>query len=119
VTDMLKKMTQKKLITYEKSKGFKLTGKWYTTTYTDDKITPSQNTRVKAFQAEEFKQDYITLKYDGQTYHPVKYIHAEYDLDKGYFKHFDGALHLYTPEEYFARRDQDFHYNLKNPIQIK
>jgi len=27
VTDMLKKMSQKKLITYEKSKGFKLTGK--------------------------------------------------------------------------------------------
>jgi hypothetical protein len=95
--------------------------KWYTTVHTDkNKVTGIEiKTPVKAFQAEEFKQEYTTVKIDGKVYHPVRYLHAEFNLEKKFFQHFDGALHFYTPDEYFARRDADFHYNLKNNNQIK
>jgi len=74
---------------------------------------------IKTFQAEEFKTDDLILEKDGEDYFPVRYIHAEFDLENGYFRHFDGALHYYTLDEYIQRRDSDFNYNAKNRTQIK
>ncbi|MDL2314796.1 hypothetical protein LJC16_00875 [Bacteroidales bacterium OttesenSCG-928-C19] len=74
---------------------------------------------IKTFQSEEFKTDKIKIKRNNTIFYPVRYIHAEYDLDKGYFRHFDGAIHFYTETEYFNRRDSDFNYNNKNTNQIK
>jgi len=74
---------------------------------------------VKSFQAEEFKTEKVKVKVDGRDYFPVRYIHAEFDLKKGYFRHFDGAVHLYTESEYLQRRDSDFNYNSKHSHQIK
>ena len=74
---------------------------------------------IKSFQSEEFKTEKVKLTYEGVEYYPVRYIHAEYDLAKNYFRHFDGAIHFYTEEEYFSRRDSDFNYNSKNSNHIK
>lgn len=74
---------------------------------------------IKTFQAEEFKSDEIKITKDGQEFFPVRYIHAEFDLRDNKFRHFDGAIHFYTSEEYFERRDSDFNYNLKNSFKIK
>lgn len=75
--------------------------------------------RIKSFQAEEFKSEEVKLLKNGIEYYPVRYIHAEYDLDKKYFRHFDGAIHFYTETEYNSRRDSDFNYNNKNQSHIK
>ena len=72
--------------------------------------------RIKSFQAEEFKTEKIKITKEGFTYYPVRYVHAEFDLDKNHFRHFDGAIHFYTEEEYYARRKSDFNYNAKNSI---
>lgn len=74
---------------------------------------------IKSFQAEEFKTENQLIQKNGIDYYPVRYIHAEFDLGKNYFRHFDGAIHLYTADEYFVRRDTDFNYNSKNLKQIK
>ncbi len=74
---------------------------------------------IKSFQAEEFKTENIQLIEDGECFYPVRYIHAEFDIEKGYFRHFDGAVHLYRKDEYFQRRDSDFGYNNKNQNHIK
>lgn len=74
---------------------------------------------IKSFQAEEFKTENIKLLKNEIEYHPVRYIHAEYDLNKKHFRHFDGAIHLYTECEYYGRRDSDFNYNNKNKNHIK
>lgn len=74
---------------------------------------------IKTFQALEFKRQDITIETNGVTYHPVRYIHAEFDLSKGCFRHFDGAVHLYLPEEYTQRRDFDFNYECKSLSGIK
>jgi hypothetical protein len=74
---------------------------------------------IKSFQAEEFKTDKEKLTKDGKEYFPVRYIHAEFDTAKNTFRHFDGAIHLYTQEEYYDRRDSDFNYNAKNSFKIK
>jgi hypothetical protein len=74
---------------------------------------------AKSFQSEEFKSESIVIESGGQSFHPVRYIHAEYDLSKGCFRHLDGAIHLYTDEEYFERRDSDFNFNNKGSAQIK
>lgn len=83
----------------------------------DIKWTTKDN--IKSFQAEEFKTEDIKLSKDGKEYYPVRYIHAEYDLENKYFRHFDGALHFYTEAEYFSRRDSDFNHNSKNKAHIK
>lgn len=75
--------------------------------------------KIKSFQAEEFKTEQVILYKDGIRYYPVRYIHAEYVLDEKYFRHFDGAIHFYTEEEYYKRRDADFNYNNKNQSKIK
>lgn len=74
---------------------------------------------IKSFQAEEFKTEEVKITKEGRDYFPARYIHAEFDLTKDHFRHFDGAMHLYTAEEYFARRDSDFNYNSKNNVKIK
>jgi hypothetical protein len=74
---------------------------------------------IKSFQAEEFKTEKVMVNQNGKEYHPVRYIHAEYDILESTFRHFDGAMHLYTSEEYYARRDSDFNYNFKNAAHIK
>ncbi len=74
---------------------------------------------VKSFQAEEFKTEDVKIQIDGQFFYPARYIHAEYELDKQQFRHFDGAVHLYTEDEYYRRRDYDFNYNSKGNGHIK
>ncbi|WP_379085516.1 hypothetical protein [Pedobacter sp. UC225_65] len=74
---------------------------------------------VKSVQMEEFKSEEVTLMKEEMEYHPVRYIHAEFDVKEKRFRHFDGAIHFYTKEEYFQRRDDDFNYNAKNTTHIK
>lgn len=74
---------------------------------------------IKSFQLEEFKSVNVTIDYDGKIVHPVRYIHSEYDLMKKVFRHFDGAMHFYTSEEYYLRRESDLNYNSKNNNHIK
>jgi hypothetical protein len=77
------------------------------------------NNNIKTFQAEEFKTEEVRLNLNGTNYFPSRYIHAEFDLNIGFFRHFDGALHLYNEEEYYERRDSDFNYNRKHDFYIK
>jgi hypothetical protein len=74
---------------------------------------------IKTFQAEEFKVEDHKIEKNGEEYFPVKYLHAEFDTNAGTFRHFDGAIHFYTEEEYFLRRDSDFNYNNKNDLKVK
>jgi hypothetical protein len=74
---------------------------------------------IKSFQAEEFKTEKCIIIKDAKEYFPSRYIHAEYDLEKKFFRHFDGAVHLYTDLEYYQRRTSDFNYNAKENFQIK
>ena len=89
------------------SDSYALDIKWYT------------KDNIKVFQAEEFKTEKIKVEKDGIEYFPVRYVHAEFDLDKNYFRHFDGAIHYYTENEYLSRRDSDFNYNSKTESHIK
>ena len=79
----------------------------------------SQKGSIKTFQAEEFKTEIATVLIGGEPYFPARYIHAEYDLERGCFRHFDGAIHLYDFDEYVQRLDSDFNYNAKSPKKIK
>jgi len=81
--------------------------KWYT------------KENIKVFQAEEFKAEKNTIEIDGSIYYPVRYVHSEFDITSKSFRHFDGAIHFYTEEEYFQRRDSDFNYNDKNDLKVK
>lgn len=74
---------------------------------------------IKTFQAEEFKTESINLKIDEELYFPVRYVHAEYDMNTNTFRHFDGAIHFYTEQEYYQRRNSDLNYNKKEYSQIK
>lgn len=75
--------------------------------------------RIKSFQALEFKGSNKVILLNREVFHPVRYIHAEYDMDKSTFRHFDGATQFYTPEEYFTRRDSNFRHNVKEDTKIK
>jgi len=86
---------------------YSLNIKWYT------------KNGIKVFQAEEFKAENSRVTKNGIEYFPAKYIHSEFDEKAGTFRHFDGAIHFYTKEEYFQKRDTDFNYNNKNDLQIK
>jgi len=79
----------------------------------------STKDNIKSFQAEEFKTEDIKIGKNNVEYYPVRYLHAEYDMDKECFRHFDGAIHFYTEDEYYNRRDSDFNYNNKNKGHIK
>ena len=74
---------------------------------------------IKTFQSEEFKTSDIQVERRGIKYFPVRYIHAEFDLQSNSFRHFDGAVHYYTEDEYLQRRDSDFNFNTKNSKHIK
>lgn len=77
------------------------------------------NQVVKSFYAEEFKTIDESISIDGLDYFPAKYIHAEFLLSSGHFKHFDGAIHFYTYDEYTGRVEADLNYNAKRDFQIK
>lgn len=79
----------------------------------------SSENKIKTFQAEAFLQSDILIEYEDDIWHPVHYAHAEWDLEKETFRHFDGAIHFYQPQDYMIARDQDLDYNLKNGKQIK
>jgi hypothetical protein len=74
---------------------------------------------IKTFQAQEIKSEAICLSLHGETFFPVRYLHAEFDTRSGFFRHFDGAMQYFTEAEYRARRDSDFNYNAKNDHKIK
>lgn len=74
---------------------------------------------IKTFQALEFKGEGVTVEFSGERMHPARYIHAEYDLSNGCFRHFDGAIQYYTREEYGIRRDSNFRHNFKDLSKIK
>lgn len=87
-------------------------------TYSLD-IKWSSKNGIKTFQAEEFKTENRKIKKNGNEYFPAKYLHAEFDMNAGTFRHFDGAIHFYTEDEYYQRRDSDFNYNSKNDLKLK
>ncbi len=92
---------------------------WFFNDVEDVDIAWSTKDKIKTFQCYEFKSDKVTVNIGNVTYHPVRYIHAEYDCEKMCFRHFDGAIQLYTVEEYIDRAGSDFNYNKKNDNQIK
>lgn len=63
---------------------------------------------IKIFQAEEFKTESTTIDLKGKQYFPARYIHAEYNLLERQFRHFDGAIFLYSKQEYLTRRHLGF-----------
>lgn len=74
---------------------------------------------IKTFQALEFSNENVSIEFQGEIFHPVKYVHAEFDLETDLFRHFDGAIHFYTHAEYMERRDSDFNYFNKNTKSFK
>jgi hypothetical protein len=79
----------------------------------------SQDDRIKSFQALEIKTADVRVEVDGLHYFPARYLHAEFDVAANCFRHFDGAIQLFTEEEYFQRRDADFNMSMKNVAHIK
>jgi hypothetical protein len=79
----------------------------------------SQEGEIKTFQALELKSEEVQLKIGEETFFPARYIHAEFDISSGTFRHFDGAMQYYSASEYSARKDSDFNYNIKHHAQIK
>lgn len=79
----------------------------------------SESDGIKSFQALEMKTADIRIEIEGQHYFPARYLHAEFDLAANSFRHFDGAIQLFTKEEYFQRRASDFNMTMKNPAHIK
>ncbi len=43
---------------------------------------------IRVFYLEEVKTAEVTVIVDNTTYHPVRYVHSEYDPDTNYFRHF-------------------------------
>lgn len=81
------------------------------------KWTTSEN--IRTFVAEEIKGENEIIILEGKKYHPVKYVHSEYGLDEQCFIHLDGAVHLYTEEEYALIVCADMNYNQKEPVNVK
>lgn len=79
----------------------------------------SEASQIKTFQALEVKTQDAQVIADGETYFPARYLHAEFDLSSGVFRHFDGAIQLFTEEEYLRRRDSDFNITFKSSEHIK
>ncbi|NYH97483.1 hypothetical protein [Cupriavidus plantarum] len=79
----------------------------------------SESDGIKSFQALEMKTEDIWIEAEGQRCFPARYLHAEFDLAANCFRHFDGAIQLFTEEEYFQRRDSDFNMTMKKPAHIK
>jgi len=81
--------------------------------------TTKKDDNIRVFKLEEFKTESVIMNVDEVDYYPVRYVHAEFDIENGYFRHFDGAIQLYTKEEYDLRRDKNLGYNSKGKNQIK
>jgi len=79
----------------------------------------SESNGIKSFQALEIKTEDITIEIEGVNYFPARYLHAEFDLVANCFRHFDGAIQLFTEDEYFQRRDSDFNMTMKSSAHIK
>jgi hypothetical protein len=79
----------------------------------------SQASEIKTFQAIELKTEDIQVVIDGSVYFPARYLHAEFDLSAGSFRHFDGAIQFFREDEYFRRRDSDFNITSKSLEHIK
>lgn len=79
----------------------------------------SESGGIKSFQALEMKGESTTVEVGGLRYFPARYLHAEFDLSENCFRHFDGAIQLFTEEEYFRRRDADFNVTKKDLAHIK
>lgn len=74
---------------------------------------------IKTFQLSEFKDESVIIAVEGQIRHPVRYIHAEYNLDTNSFQHFDGAIHFYNKNHYLEKRDSDLNYESKYGANFK
>ena len=96
---------------------------WYISSFFADvyclDIKWSESDGIKTFQALEVKTEKVQIDVGGQRYFPARYLHAEFDLATNCFRHFDGAIQLFTEEEYFQRRDSDFHMTMKNSAHVK
>lgn len=79
----------------------------------------SQQGHIKTFQALEIKSAEVQLVINGEQYFPARYLHAEFDLSTGSFRHFDGAVQLFREDEYLLRRDSDFNVNDKYLTHVK
>ena len=79
----------------------------------------SQQGQIKTFQALELKSVAVQLVHGGEVYFPGRYVHAEFDLARGNFRHFDGAVQLFREDEYLQRRDSDFNVNAKYLSHMK
>ncbi|WP_269533145.1 hypothetical protein [Chitinimonas sp. BJYL2] len=79
----------------------------------------SESNGIKSFQALEMKTEDIRIEIEGQPSFPARYLHAEFDVQANCFRHFDGAIQLFTEEEYFQRRDSDFNMTMKNSAHVK
>ncbi len=79
----------------------------------------SESDGIKSFQALEMKTEDIKIAVDGLQYFPARYLHAEFDISANCFRHFDGAIQLFTEDEYLQRRDSDFNMTMKNSAHIK
>ncbi len=79
----------------------------------------SESDGIKTFQGLELKTERTQIEVDGQRYFPARYLHAEYDLNAGCFRHFDGAIQLFTEGEYLQRRDSDFNMTMKSQAHVK
>ncbi|HWL28531.1 MAG TPA: hypothetical protein VNQ97_06440, partial [Burkholderiaceae bacterium] len=58
----------------------------------------SESDGIKSFQALEMKTENIRIEVGGQYYFPTRYLHAEFDVAANCFRHFDGAIQLFTEE---------------------
>jgi len=74
---------------------------------------------IKTFKSEDFKTEDIKIHINGKEYFPARYIHSTYLINEGFLNHLDGAIHFYTKEEYYSRRDEDIIYNPKHTKHIK
>jgi hypothetical protein len=79
----------------------------------------SESNQVKTFQALELKVHSVQVIEGCETFFPARYLHAEFDMSCGEFRHFDGAIQLFTEEEYLRRRDSDFNMQFKNIEHVK
>lgn len=71
-------------------------------------VSWKSNRELKTFEALEFKTDAHTVNINERVVHPAKYFHSEYNLSKDMFQHLDGAVQLFSYEDYHSRRDSDF-----------
>lgn len=74
---------------------------------------------IKTFQALELKVENVQMEVEGKRYHPARYLHAEFDLGRNCFRHFDGAVQLFSPDEYLQRRNSDFNMTMKSVEHVK